>query len=73
MIQSIAALPPDGLASSSLVALLAPITIVAASAVALTLAVLIVGIVNEGRDSVRRRRIAKTADGTSRRDALRAA
>jgi hypothetical protein len=72
MIPTPAAFPPDGLALSSLGALLAPITIVAVSAVALTLAVLLVGLVNEGRHSVRRRRIARTGTATGR-DGLRAA
>jgi hypothetical protein len=68
-----AAIPPDNLVLSSLAALLAPITLVAASAVVLTLAVLVVGIVTEGRDSMRRRRIARAAEPTADRGALRAA
>jgi hypothetical protein len=73
MIPMTAAVPPDNLVLSSLTALLAPITLVAASAVVLTLAVLIVGIVTEGRDSVRRRRVARMADGSANGGALRAA
>jgi hypothetical protein len=73
MIPITAAVPPDGFALSSLAALLAPITIVAASAVVLTLAVLVVGLVNEGRESVRRRRLAKGIGAETGRDALRAA
>ena len=73
MIPTTAAIPPDGFALSSLAALLAPITLVAASAVVLTLAVLLVGIVNEGRDSMRRRRIAKATEPANGRGALRAA
>jgi hypothetical protein len=73
MIPITAAVPPDGMVLSSLAALLAPITIVAASAVVLTLAVLVVGIVNEGRDAVRRRRTARAVEAESGRGALSAA
>ena len=59
MIPITAAVPLDGVVLSSLAALLAPITIVAVSAVVVTLGVLLVGIVNEGRDSLRRRRLAR--------------
>ena len=73
MIPITAAVTPDGVALSSLAALLAPITLVAASAVVLTLCVLLVGIVNEGRDSVRRRRVARATGAETGRGALRAA
>jgi hypothetical protein len=68
-----AAIPPDNLVLSSLAALLAPITLVAVSAVVLTLAVLVVGIVTEGRDSMRRRRVARATEPATDRGALRAA
>jgi hypothetical protein len=72
MIPITVAVTPDGFVLSSLTALLAPITLVAASAVVLTLAVLVVGIVSEGRDSVRRRRIARTVEAGNGRGVLAA-
>ena len=73
MIPITAAVPPDGVVLSSLAALLAPITIVAVSAVVVTLGVILVGIVNEGLDSVRRRRLARAARVEAGRTALGAA
>jgi hypothetical protein len=56
---------PEGFVLSSLTALLAPITLVAASAVVLTLALLVVGIVSEGAI----RCAGGAAPGRSRREA----
>ncbi|HYR96931.1 MAG TPA: hypothetical protein VEM57_09345 [Candidatus Binatus sp.] len=73
MIPITAAIPPDSLVLSSLAALLAPLAIVAASALVLTFGVLVVGIVNEGRDSMRRRRMARASEAETGPGALRAA
>jgi hypothetical protein len=59
MIPSTAAIPPDGL--SNLAALLAPVVIVAISAVAMALAGLLLGLVTEFRDLAARR---STVDAT---------
>ena len=47
-------LPPDALGLTTLGALLAPITIVAGSAVVLTLVMLLVGLIGEAREVARR-------------------
>jgi hypothetical protein len=61
MIPSTAAIPPDGL--SNLAALLAPVVIVAISAIAMALAGLLVGLVTEFRDLAARRRVARVTCG----------
>ena len=60
MIQSLAVVPPD-VALSSFGALLAPVLIVAASAIAVAFAGLLIGIASEWRDAASRRRLRRVA------------
>ena len=55
MIPSTATLPPDALGLGTLATLLAPVMILAGSAVVLTLVMLVVGLIGEAREVARRR------------------
>ena len=62
MIPSTATLPPDAVGLTTLGALLAPVMIVAGSAVVLTLVMLLVGLIGEAREVARRRWSYRSSD-----------